>query len=261
MPKPTHHAPKKHLGQHFLTDPHYLHQCVACLHANDQTPWLEIGPGLGALTTQLLPLTQQLTAIEKDADVLPTLEQRTATLGELTIIHQDALAVDYAALLTQPTRVVGNLPYQITSPLLFLLLAQHHHIIDMHFMVQKEVALRLAAQPGSKTYGRLSVTAQFYCDINICFHVPPSAFSPPPKVDSSFIRLQPKTNLPLLPKQQKQLHSWVRLAFQQRRKQLQNSLKKHLSDAQLAVLAPWAHLRPEALSVADFVQITQLLDK
>ena len=202
-------------------------------------------------------VTGKITAIEKDKAVIAPLRTQCEKLGTCEILHADVMDVDFATILSQPTRVVGNLPYQISSPLLFKLFDHLDTIVDMHFMLQKEVAERIAATPGDHHYGRLSVMAQFHCEAAICFHVPPEAFTPPPRVQSSFIRLTPHAE-PFAGNPD-QLAAWVTLAFQQRRKKCRNSLKKHLNEQQQQQLEPWAEARPESLSVSDFINLSQTL--
>lgn len=246
---------KKHLGQHFLSDPQVLAHIVRAIQPNTTHPILEIGPGLGALTTALLPHCHRITVIEKDTDVIQPLKTTCDTLGECTVLHMDVLDANWKAILLQPTRIVGNLPYQISSPLLFQLFDHLDPIIDMHFMLQQEVAHRMTATPRQKAYGRLSVMTQYHCEAHLCLDVPPEAFTPPPRVHSSFIRLTPHPHKQDAP----YLSHWVTLAFQQRRKKMRNSLQAHLNPGQHDALTPWADARPESLSVQDFVELSQSL--
>ena len=184
---------KKQLGQHFLADRHYIDKIVMAVNPKDGDRLVEIGPGQGAITLPLLRVHPKLTVIEFDRDLIAPLTAAAEPLGELTIVHRDVLRVDFTELADgQPIRLVGNLPYNISSPILFHALEHAAVIRDMHFMLQKEVVDRMAAGPGSKVYGRLSVMLQAYCQVTSLFVVPPGAFRPPPKVDSAVVRLVPR---------------------------------------------------------------------
>ncbi|MEW8693279.1 MAG: 16S rRNA (adenine(1518)-N(6)/adenine(1519)-N(6))-dimethyltransferase RsmA, partial [Candidatus Thiodiazotropha endolucinida] len=218
---------------------------------------IEIGPGQGAITTELLPLIGRMQAIELDRDLVGPLAERCASLGELQIHNTDALKFDFTqlAVAERPLRVVGNLPYNISTPLLFHLLDQADQIRDMHFMLQKEVVDRMAAKPGSKTYGRLTVMLQARAEVTSLFSIGPGAFNPPPKVESAFVRL-----LPLKPPPY-QIDDWDRFsrlvsqAFSQRRKTLRNSLGKLLTADAITAAGIDPGNRAEQLSVAEFVNL------
>ena len=184
---------KKQLGQHFLADRYYVDKIVMAVNPVAGDNLVEIGPGQGAITFPLLRKHPRLTVIEFDRDLIAPLAAAAAPLGELTIIHRDVLQVDFSALAEpgRKIRLVGNLPYNISSPILFHALEHAAAISDMTFMLQKEVVDRMAAGPGSKVYGRLSVMLQAYCRVDSLFIVPPGAFRPPPKVDSAVARLVP----------------------------------------------------------------------
>ena len=254
--------PKKSFGQHFLHDQRYIGQIVSMIAPRPGDTVIEIGPGEGALTLPLLKAAGKLTAIELDTDLIPGLQSRAASVGELQIIHADVLKVDFTALAqslgVERLRIAGNLPYYISSPILFHCVDHFGAIQDLHFMLQKEVVERMAAEPGSKVYGRLSVMLQLACRVEPLFDVPPEAFRPPPKVESSVVRL-----LPLLPEQRhdadsSHVYSVVKAAFAQRRKTLSNALKQMLdSDAiRRADVDPTA--RAETLSPADFVRLAKI---
>jgi len=184
---------RKRFGQHFLDKSAIINKMVQAINPKAADNILEIGPGLGALTQQLLPYVCQLTVLELDRDLIPLLKERCASLGELIVYQGDALTFDFLSLTdgVMPWRIVGNLPYNISTPLLFHLLDQASGITDMHFMLQKEVVQRIVAQIGDKYYGRLSVMVQYYCQVKKLFTVKAGAFRPPPKVDSAVIRLIP----------------------------------------------------------------------
>ncbi len=189
----TTHQPRKRFGQHFLQDQAVIQRIIAALAPTVEEHIVEIGPGLGALTLQILSRVGTLEVIELDRDLIPKLIAKAQSYGELKVHQADALRFDYSQLTTLPSslRLVGNLPYNITTPLLFHLLSYAPLIRDMLFMLQKEVAERITAKAGEEAYGRLSVMVQYYCHPDILFLVDPAAFIPPPKVDSAIIHLQP----------------------------------------------------------------------
>ena len=245
-------AKQRAFGQHFLTDTSAVDRIFAVLDIDASDHVLEIGPGAGALTMRLGQEAGSVVAIEVDRDLASSLRAR---LPGVEIVCADALKADLAGLLDRAgqrrCRVVGNLPYNIVSPLLGRLFELHAR--DMHFMVQAEVARRLAAAPGSKTYGRLSVVAQWRCRVELLFEVGPGSFSPPPKVRSAFVRLQPRPRSDRLDCDAAVLQRVVRVAFAQRRKTLANALESLRVDWSALHIDP--RDRPENLSVADFVAI------
>ena len=225
------HQARKRFGQHFLTDGAVIDAIVDAIHPKPGEALVEIGPGLGAMTDPLVARCEHLTVIELDRDLAQRLRQRP----ELNVIEADVLNVDFAALAAQqgrPLRVVGNLPYNISTPILFHLLAAAEHVVDQHFMLQREVVERMAAAPGGKAYGRLSVMLQWRYDIESIIDVPPEAFEPPPRVDSAVVRMLP---LPPLTGQgpgldPRLLEELVRVAFSQRRKLLRHTLGRWLDE-------------------------------
>ena len=250
------HRARKRFGQNFLHDPGIIRRIVSAVAPKPGQRLLEIGPGQGAITASLLDSGARLDVIELDRDLVPILEGKFADRDNFHLHQGDALKFDIAALAGgTPLRVVGNLPYNISTPLIFHLLAAQGAIADMHFMLQKEVVDRLAAQPGSKTYGRLGVMAQYYCQVEGLFEVPPEAFSPRPKVRSAIVRLRPHDTLPYPAKDVATLQGIVRDSFGQRRKTLRNTLKNHISSEQLEDLGISPTARPEQLALSDFVAI------
>jgi 16S rRNA (adenine1518-N6/adenine1519-N6)-dimethyltransferase len=220
------HQARKRFGQHFLADSSVLDAIVRAIEPREGEPLIEIGPGLGALTDPLVERCKHLTVVELDRDLAARLRRRS----ELTVIEADVLQVDFAALAAaagRPLRVVGNLPYNISSPILFHLLEVAGHVLDQHFMLQKEVVDRMAAGPGSKTYGRLSVMLQWRYEIEALFDVPPEAFEPPPRVDSAVVRMVPLAVPPAIDRAL--LGELVTAAFSQRRKLLRHSLGRWLT--------------------------------
>ena len=193
------HRTRKRFGQHFLHDPAVIQRIVAAINPRADDILVEIGPGEGAITLPLLQATGRLHVIELDRDLIEPLQRQAIEAGELTIYNADALRFDFCQLAGSGSlRVVGNLPYNISTPLLFHLLEQSRCISDMHFMLQKEVVDRLAAEPGSGQYGRLSVMVQYRCEVTPLFTIGPGAFRPPPRVESAFVRMRPYRTLPVL---------------------------------------------------------------
>lgn len=253
--------PRKRFGQHFLTDQHVLDRIVGSLNLQSQDQVLEIGPGTGVLTECLMTRLDSLTVVELDRDLASHL---TAKLDpdSITIIQQDILRFDlveywqsHAVVPNCKLRVVGNLPYNISTPLLFRLIESASVIKDMTFMVQKEVALRLCANVGNKNYGRLSVMSQLWLEAQTLFDVPPTAFSPPPKVDSSVIKLTPRDETHYIGDQDR-FQTIVKAAFSQRRKTLRNSLKNLVDSSQFLAADIDSSLRAENLTVEKFVQLS-----
>ncbi len=220
---PAAHVPRKRFGQHFLADPGVLRALTAAIDPRPEDRMVEIGPGLGALTGPLLEHVAHLHAVELDRDLAPRLRE-IFPAERLTVHQADVLEFDFAAL-GSGLRVVGNLPYNISTPILFRLAAVAALLRDVHVMLQKEVAERLAAAPGTPQYGRLSVMARRRFDVEKLLAVPPSAFRPPPKVDSAVVRLTPRPPTPeLSPAGEAWFAELVRAAFAQRRKTLRNAL-------------------------------------
>jgi 16S rRNA (adenine1518-N6/adenine1519-N6)-dimethyltransferase len=257
MSSPTPHRARKRFGQNFLTDQGIIRRIVRAISPLENQRLLEIGPGQGAITASILDTDCQLDVVELDRDLIPILQGKFGERSNFTIHQGDALKFDFSALAgDEKLRVVGNLPYNISTPLIFHLLSAHSCISDMHFMLQKEVVDRLAAQPGSKTYGRLSIMAQYYCEVESLFDVPPESFSPQPKVQSAIVRITPYKQPPYPANDVKLLQSIVRDAFNQRRKTLRNTLKGVISSAGLEALGVDPGVRPENVSLADYVAIT-----
>ncbi len=252
------HRARKRFGQNFLQSRQIIDNIIRSLNLQPGNNVLEIGPGLGALTQPLLQKLDQLTAIEIDRDLQAHLTEMHGAGGKLTVISADALTVDYSQF-GERIRVIGNLPYNISTPLLLRLLHYTPHIDDMHFMLQKEVVDRIAAGPGSKAYGRLSVMLQYYCDVEHLFDVPPEAFHPQPKVDSAVVRLTPHTSSPYPAVEFADLERLVACAFSMRRKTLANNLKPVISATELTAMGIDPVLRPEQISVMDYVRLAKVI--
>jgi 16S rRNA (adenine1518-N6/adenine1519-N6)-dimethyltransferase len=252
------HRPRKRFGQNFLQSKYIIDKILNVLDLQQNDKVVEIGPGLGALTKPMLRHLNSLTAVEIDRDLQVRLVAMPLAASKLNLIAADALTLDYSQL-GEHLRIVGNLPYNISTPLLFHLLNYTSSIADMHFMLQKEVVARLAAQPGRKAYGRLTVMVQYYCKVDFLFVVPPQAFRPKPRVDSAVVRLIPYQVSPYPVVDFSVLGQLVAQAFAMRRKTLANNLKPLLSSAQLNDLNIKPDARPEQISVMDYVRITKFI--
>jgi 16S rRNA (adenine1518-N6/adenine1519-N6)-dimethyltransferase len=256
------HTARKRFGQNFLHDNYVIDQIVTVIGPQKDQHMVEIGPGLGALTEPVCELVDALTVIELDRDLAARLRTHPFMASKLTIIEADALKYDYSQLLSddKSLRIFGNLPYNISTPLMFHLFSFANKVQDMHFMLQKEVVNRLAASPGNKSYGRLSVMAQYHCQIIPVLQVPPGAFNPPPKVDSAVVRLVPHQQKPVSLINEGTLHKVCAQAFNQRRKTIRNSLKESLSEQQLIDLDINPELRAENLSLEQYAKIANAVD-
>ncbi len=253
--------PRKRFGQNFLRDQAIIEQIVDAIAPKKDDHVVEIGPGQGALTIGLLSRVNQLDIIELDRDLIPKLTRLTTKAGHLTVHHADALRFNFAHLIKNEAkcRIVGNLPYNISTPLLFHLFSQNNVIQDMHFMLQREVAERLVAPIGAKAYGRLGIMTQYFCKTEILFDVPPEAFYPMPKVNSSFVCLTPHEVSSYETCDTEKLSKIIAKAFMQRRKTLRNALKDIIEPAQLEALEIDSSLRPEQISLEQFIKITNSL--
>lgn len=255
------HKARKRFGQNFLHDPGVIEKIVRSINPKPDDAIVEIGPGLGAITEEILTVNPRLQVVELDRDLIPVLRTKFFNYPEFRIHEADALSFDFSQLVVdgRPLRIVGNLPYNISTPLIFHLLAQSGVVQDMHFMLQKEVVQRLAATPGDNNYGRLGIMAQYFCKVQPLFEVGPGAFRPAPKVDSAIVRLVPHKELPHPAKNLKTLQAVVRTAFNARRKTLRKALAALVTVEQLQSVGINDGLRPENLSLADYVKIADLL--
>lgn len=261
MGNPPVHRARKRFGQHFLHDQNIIHKIISALNPQPGQNIVEIGPGQGALTLPLLKRCQKLTAVELDRDLIPLLQRKSAGIGELTLVNKDVLDFDLAQLeLAPPFRLVGNLPYNISTPLMFHLLKSSALISDMIFMLQKEVAQRIIAGPHNKHYGKLTVMMQYFCASEYLFDVAPACFSPPPKVDSAVIRLRPHATI-AQPVVVEELEKVVSAAFNQRRKTISNSLKNQVDRSTMSELGIDPSARAENLTLNDFIQLTRAYAK
>lgn len=256
------HTARKRFGQNFLHDDQIIQSIVAAINPQANDFLIEIGPGLGALTEPVAEQIEHLTVIELDRDLAERLRHHPFLHQKLTVIEQDVMRFDFQQLAQQADkqlRIFGNLPYNISTPLMFHLFQYHDVIQDMHFMLQKEVVNRLCAGPNSKAYGRLTIMAQYFCQVIPVLEVPPSAFKPAPKVDSAVVRLVPHKVLPYPVKDLYWLNRVCTQAFNQRRKTLRNSLMDLFTAQQLVELEIKLTDRAENLTIADYARLANWL--
>ncbi len=257
--KPGHQA-RKRFGQNFLHDPGVIERIIRAINPRADDAIVEIGPGLGAITEEILAVNPALQVVELDRDLIPVLRTKFFNYPDFRIHEADALKFDFSQLATdKPLRIIGNLPYNISTPLIFHLLSYSGVVQDMHFMLQKEVVQRMAAVPGDNNYGRLGIMTQYFCKVQPLFEVGAGAFRPAPKVDSAIVRMVPHTTLPHPAKDLSTLQSVVRTAFNARRKTLRKALAGLVTVEQLQSLGINDGLRPENLGLADYVAIADML--
>jgi 16S rRNA (adenine1518-N6/adenine1519-N6)-dimethyltransferase len=261
MAERTQHRPRKRFGQNFLVDAGIIERIVNAVNAKDTDAIIEIGPGQGALTDRLVDSCAHLDVIEIDRDLAAEFRWRYESRNNFTLHNQDVLKFDFHTLppVAGGYRLIGNLPYNISTPLLFHLFESRQLFRDMLFMLQLEVVDRMTADPGGKSSGRLGIMTQYYCRVEKLFRVPPTAFSPQPKVESAIVRLVPYTELPCPARDTAMLEKVVRTAFSQRRKTLQNSLKSLADKHVLSTLGIDGSRRPETLSLEEYVTISDAL--
>ncbi|MFB2735112.1 16S rRNA (adenine(1518)-N(6)/adenine(1519)-N(6))-dimethyltransferase RsmA [Shewanella mangrovisoli] len=255
------HTARKRFGQNFLTDDNVINRIVGAIAPDNDHVMVEIGPGLGALTEPVATAIDNLTVVELDRDLVERLQNHPVLKDKLTIHQGDALQFDFNQLVVpgKKLKVFGNLPYNISTPLMFHLFEFAEQIETMHFMLQKEVVLRLSASPGNKAYGRLTVMAQYFCQVVPVLEVPPHSFAPPPKVDSAVVRLLPYAEKPFPCKDVNVLRQLCTTAFNMRRKTLRNNLKQVLSDEEFEQLGIDPNLRPEQISVEQYVAMANMV--
>lgn len=258
----TTHRPRKRFGQNFLHDRQVIDQIISIIDIKSADHIVEIGPGKGALTEFLLSQCARLDVIELDRDLVALLEHKFADAGTLQIHCADALNINFAELsdFENKARIVGNLPYNISTPLMFHLLRYRDKIDDMHFMLQKEVVNRICAAPGSKTYGRLSVMVQYHCQPQKILDVGAECFTPRPKVDSAVVRLTPHIDTDHPVRNSEIFESLVLQAFSQRRKTIRNSLRRLLSEQEIGSISIDPNCRAENLTILQFVHLANLYE-
>ncbi|MES2674130.1 MAG: 16S rRNA (adenine(1518)-N(6)/adenine(1519)-N(6))-dimethyltransferase RsmA [Pseudomonadota bacterium] len=262
------HKARKRFGQNFLIDHGIIREIVRAVHPQKKDLIVEIGPGKGAITELLAASCDNIRVIELDRDLVPWLNVKFEKHPNFQLFQADALKFDFAQLLGGSSsldsdkflRIVGNLPYNISTPLIFHLLTYNTQVRDMHFMLQKEVVKRMAALAGESAYGRLGIMVQYYCTVENLFEVPPTAFDPAPKVDSAIVRLVPHQQLPYPATNFKTLERLVNIAFQQRRKTLRNALKQLLTAEIIEQLPIDTSARAEEITLAEYVATSNLLD-
>jgi len=257
------HKAKKKFGQNFLVDEQIIGDIISAICPEPEDNMVEIGPGLGALTRPLLKKLNHLHVVEIDRDIIARLESdypQDNPKSKLTVHGGDALEFDIATL-HAPLRIVGNLPYNISSPLLFHFAAYAEHITDMHFMLQNEVVERMVAEPSTPAYGRLSVMLQYRFNMEKLLDVPPESFRPAPKVDSAIVRMIPLPDSEIAVRNEKLFSAIVRTAFGQRRKTLRNTLRGYLDEDDFERLGINPQLRAENLAVTDFIKVANYLDE
>ena len=262
MSKPDNpHRARKRFGQNFLHDPAVIQRIISGIAPQTNQHIVEIGPGLGALTLPLLRSTGQLDVVELDRDIIPRLTALCEGLGELRVHNKDALRFDFSSLCApgEKLRLVGNLPYNISTPLLFHLLKQADHISDMHFMLQREVVERMVASPGNKTYGRLTISLALQAQCETLFIVGPGAFKPAPKVESAIVRITPNAAANQ-PKNLALFNLLVSKAFSARRKTIANGLRDLLSREQIEEAGIDPGIRPEQIDADGYRRLSDLCD-
>ncbi len=255
------HQAKKRFGQNFLHNDAVISDIIDAINPEPGENLVEIGPGLGALTEPVIERAKKLSVVELDRDLAKRLRHHPFLAPHLTIYETDALSFDFAQLTTdnKPLRIFGNLPYNISTPLIFHLLTFKDKVKDMHFMLQKEVVQRMAAGPHCKAYGRLSIMTQYQCEVIPVMEIGPEAFKPAPKVDSAIVRLIPHSNIKNPVKEISALNTVCLAAFNQRRKTIRNSFKNLISVAQLESLNIDANLRPENLTLDDYIMLANFI--
>lgn len=256
------HQARKRFGQNFLVDQQVISRIVSTIDPQPDDLLVEIGPGQAALTQPLLETGRELHLVEIDRDLAEQLRKRLLLYPNGHLHIADALSLDFAELSAgRPFRLIGNLPYNISTPLLFHVLQWQSQIIDMHFMLQKELVDRMCSSPGSKAWGRLAIMCQYHCEVIRMFDVPPTAFLPSPKVQSSVVRLVPHAKPPVEIADMKQFRQLVTQVFNHRRKTLRNCLKGWLEADQIETLGIDPGVRPEMLDLAAFAALSRLLEQ
>jgi 16S rRNA (adenine1518-N6/adenine1519-N6)-dimethyltransferase len=255
------HQPRKRFGQNFLHDQNAIEKIIDAISPCKEHHIVEIGPGYGALTNPLFKSGAKLDCVEIDQDLAKFIDHKFGNSKNFQVFQEDILKFDLALLSKkeQTLRIVGNLPYNISTPVIFHLLKNHRLIADMIFMLQLEVIQRMSSNVGDKNYGRLSLMAQYYCEVEHLFNVPSSSFTPKPKVVSAIVRLKPHQKFPVKAKDPGCLQNVIRTAFNQRRKTLKNSLKTVVSNSILDKLPIDTNLRPENLTLKDYVTISDAI--
>jgi len=251
---------KKRFGQNFLTDENIIQQIINIIDPQYVDNLVEIGPGRGALTERLLNFCPRLRTVEIDRDLVRSLKRKFEHYKNFSVVEGNALEINFSKNFGPlPIRIIGNLPYNISTPLIFHLIQHRHVIKDMLFMLQLEVVQRIHAKPNNKSYGRLTVMVQYFCEVFPMLNVPPGAFHPAPKVNSCFVRLLPRKQINPNAEDEQMLANVVTICFQQRRKTLRNSLRKFCPTPDAFFPAIDLNLRPDQISVKDYVYLSNRL--
>ena len=250
---------KKRLGQHFLHDKNIINKIIKFVKPNKLDNFIEIGPGEGAITIPLIEKISKLILIEKDRSLIPILKDNLSNFQNITFINEDILKYEFKDITKDEIRIIGNLPYNISTEILFKIASTPLAIIDAHFMLQKEVIDRIIAKPGSKEYGRLSIMCQVYFDVKKLFEISPNAFYPKPKVQSAYIRMKRLKSKFKNNKHEKYFYEIVRKSFIARRKMIKTSLKDMITENDWVKLGINNNKRPEQLSVENFLNISSML--
>ena len=248
---------KKKYGQHFLHDRNILQKIISVVQPKTYDEFIEIGPGQGALTSPLVDKVDKITLIEKDKDLIPFLRDQFSAYDSVRVLQDDILKCNLMDHIKDKTRIIGNLPYNISTEIIFKIIPVSSKIKDLHFMLQKEVVERMIAEPGSKTYGRLSIMTQVYFELKKLFDISPNVFIPKPKVQSSYIKMIPKAYRFENPKHENKFKKLILLAFTARRKMIKTSLKDYIGNDMLESLLINPNSRPENLTIAEFLEIAK----
>ena len=248
---------KKRLGQHFLHDNNIIKKIIMSIRPKKNDHFLEIGPGEGALTNPLADKVDRITLIEKDIDLIPLLKKKFSIFDSVKVLQEDILKCNLMDLVQNETRIIGNLPYNISTEIIFKVISISPKVKDLHFMLQKEVVDRMIASPGSKTYGRLSIMVQVYFEVEKLFDISPNVFIPKPKVQSSYIKMMPRAYRFKNSEHENKFKKLVLVAFTARRKMIKTSLKDYIDNNMLESLLINPNSRPENLTIEEFLKIAK----
>ncbi len=248
---------KKKYGQHFLHDKNIIRKIISVVQPKKNDDFIEIGPGAGALTNPLVDKVDRITLIEKDIDLIPLLKKQFSIYESVNVLQEDILKCNLMDLVHDETRIIGNLPYNISTEIIFKIISISSKVKDLHFMLQKEVVDRMIASPGSKTYGRLSIMVQVYFEVEKLFDISPNVFIPKPKIQSSYIKMAPKVYGFKNSEHETKFRKIVLVAFTARRKMIKTSLKDYIDNNMLESLLINPNSRPENLTIEEFLQIAK----
>ena len=248
---------KKKYGQHFLHDKNIIRKIISVVQPKKNDDFIEIGPGAGALTNPLVDKVDRITLIEKDIDLIPLLKKQFSIYESVNVLQEDILKCNLMDLVHDETRIIGNLPYNISTEIIFKIISISSKVKDLHFMLQKEVVDRMIASPGSKTYGRLSIMVQVYFEVEKLFDISPNVFIPKPKVQSSYIKMMPRAYGFKNSEHENKFKKLVLVAFTARRKMIKTSLKDYIDNNMLESLLINPNSRPENLTIEEFLKIAK----